>query len=177
MILGMPFSYYPERNIIFIQIPKTASRSIRRAFFPKIYRRLIYAKLPIGIPSFAFVRNPFDRFMSAFNMFCSGYSVDDVLSIVSDPGVPIGTTNRVQIIKFHCLPMAHPCFDLENVTRIFRYEDLINEWNALAEFLKIPVPKRTHIGGRYPKRKIVSRDRDLIYKFYAKDFRRFNYNR
>ena len=77
--------YYREQNWLFIHIPKTAGTSISQALFGSDFGHCTVDHYEIFSPKrfhnyfkFAFVRNPWDRFLSAYKFLNKGgmYSVD-----------------------------------------------------------------------------------------------------
>lgn len=91
----------------FIHIPKTGGASIRKAFFKGNHGEPYFYELPPEAEDFfrfAFVRNPFDRLVSAFHMFTSG--LDNASSRLYDHGNQDSPYRRVHVFCRLCFDRA-----------------------------------------------------------------------
>jgi chondroitin 4-sulfotransferase 11 len=137
--------------------------------------------------SFAFIRNPFDRLVSAWCMFREKYGVsfEEVLDIALDHdlGHRAGA-GRLEEIKRHTLPLSHPHYglvDASGVPRIDfigRFERLYEDWcqvcRSIGAHLTLPHLNRTkHVEyTSYYDRRLRSRA-ELI---YSTDMEIFGYS-
>ena len=146
--------YYPKQNIIFIHIKKAGGSSIRRSLGHDEKPRQAMGYFPKkwgNTPSFAVVRNPLDRFLSAVNMFRVGtpepdlhyrdyqhptlpdLTIGQALDVLEDPF--IGYDRRIRKpfhnLKHHLWPQTDPFFCLSKAYHILRYETLEADVSAL----------------------------------------------
>ncbi len=140
---------------VFVRIRKSGSTSIVRGLFGGIDRAVDvrHGEFPEYWRdrfSFAVVRNPYDRLVSAFLMFKT-YSVatDDearlrasldlhrVLDIVEDPDVGMQGDDYRSKLKLHSAPYTHPFYCLDRVVYVARYERFEEEYRMLAGRLGI----------------------------------------
>ncbi|MFT5185704.1 MAG: hypothetical protein ACI84C_002852 [Flavobacteriales bacterium] len=143
-------------DIVFIHLPKTGGTSVRKAwgkntgqFFGHIPER--YGHLD----TFAAIREPKDRFLSAFKMFKFGndlakdfYSkarlpdltISDALDVLDNPWIGFDSSQRSLNwnLKHHILPQTHPFNCLHRAKNIFRFENLDSELSEY--FLKLNAP-------------------------------------
>ena len=139
--------YSNNQRVLFVHIPKTGGYSIRKTFLERpSYRLGIDPSWEYDF-SFAFVRNPFERFYSTYNMFKYGtansmpfplkqdLTIETLIEILQDEN--IGHTNdRKEIdvfIKHHALPITHPSNCLDYAEKIYRFE---NFTQSIAEIQK-----------------------------------------
>lgn len=142
--------YIPKYNCVFIHIPKTAGSSIRNGFFNGqcigAYYRYPYKYKHLF--SFCFVRNPYDRIISAYNFLhkkkleTTKYknfqlSFDDFIEIVIDKSIDHVYCNIYEniysFIRHHTIPQTHIFNQLHNAKFVGRYENLDNDWQYICE--------------------------------------------
>lgn len=171
---------YPDvgAGVTFVRIPKAASRSVILGFFDR--QRAEYGK--VNSPSFAIVRNPYDRFASCLAMFSPGgrFAIDDLTA--SDVLARLrrddfSGSHKHEVLREHCLPMMHSYFQLNKVDRIFRFENLAEEWRNIAEFIGASVSPMPHVGPRQVAISLTDADRETVREIYAEDFEAFGYDR
>jgi hypothetical protein len=137
--------YIPKYNCVFIHIPKTAGTSIRNGFFHEEYIGP-YLHFPYKykhLYSFAFVRNPYDRLISAYNFFhIKKKETDDnknlklsfteFLNIVIDTSIGYRECsiygNIPEFIRHHTIPQTDDFNQLHYAKFVGRYENLENDW-------------------------------------------------
>ena len=119
-----------EPRCVFLHVPKTGGMSIRRSFFNNQYEGPVQGEVPeewSELFKFGFVRDPFDRLISAWQMFasgmdntpwehpgedCLGMSLRQFMEIVLDETVPFDG-RRLSIprkIRHHAKPQTHPIY-------------------------------------------------------------------
>ena len=163
-----------EKKVTYIKIFKNASRSITKALFPNEYLLREWK----GYKSFCIVRNPVDRFKSAVNMFMNRKKLsitgsDDLLDLIEYNKDP----NEYSFIKMHCLPQTDPENRLEEVTKVYRLENLKDDWEDLCTFVGLEeMPELVHIGKSTTNLELTSEQKERIYNLYKKDFEELNYD-
>lgn len=133
-------------KFVFIHIPKTAGMSIRNGVFGGNYEGPIMGYIPQEwkeYPSFAFVRNPFDRLVSAWKMFnrpdyrglkgIDQISFSRFIAIATDKTLPFETASGSikEGIRHHTLPQTHPFNCLDQAKQIGRFENLKKDFNKI----------------------------------------------
>ncbi len=152
---------YQDPRCVFVRVPKTGSTSIIRGLlggkenaveicrtgFPERWEHLF---------SFAIVRNPYDRFVSAYRMFehknyrkepvsgCSTFGFELVVRALEDESLSHLGTSLGQRLKRHFLPMSHEFFGLDRVDYLGRFEHFDETWSTLTRKLGLPEAKVTH---------------------------------
>lgn len=159
----MPIFLLNKPRCLFAHIPKTGGNSIRNVVFNKDYDGPWFGdRLPddwSNLFSFAFVRNPFDRVVSAWKMFTEG-TVDDawhlpeggplelslqqVLELGLNDDAPFGHPRYNQVkpdalirLKNHIIPQSHPYHGLQHVEFIGRFENLQDGFNKVCKRLEM----------------------------------------
>lgn len=193
----MPVFRFPQHACVLIHIPKTGGTSIRQGFFEGQYEGPVQGHIPDAWLSdfkFAFVRNPFDRLISAWQMFASGMRQDDdsylpaagnftlreFLDIVMDESIPFDGRRRERLevrIRHHSLPMTHPFYCLDQADQIGRYEILAQDFKLILNRLgldgELPHFNQTK---RQPYQVYFDEEtRRLAEQFYREDLERFGY--
>ena len=149
----MPFINLEQSNCVMTRIAKSASTSILRyGFETKVNGLDVAMKMPPAWANkfrFAFVRNPFDRLVSAWQMFqkyppgnTNDFSVatltlDRVLDVVEDDSVGIYDDDFWSKLKLHAIPMMHPHYRMQETDFVGRFETLEADWRTLCKTLKI----------------------------------------
>jgi hypothetical protein len=184
--------------VLFVHIPKTGGYSIRTTFLERpSYRLGIDPSWEYDF-SFAFVRNPFERFYSTYNMFKYGtvnkwgrsmglprkkdLTIERSIEILQDENIG-HTNNRKEIdvfIKHHALPMTHPFNCLGYGEKIYRFENFTQSIAEIQKKLNIrkPLPhlnKSLKSGDSY-REALSRRHRTMLEEIYKEDLESFNYN-
>ncbi len=140
-----------------IHIPKTGGASIRRGFFKGEYEGPFQGEIPEKWENcfkFAFVRNPYDRLISAWKMFTSGMentvwefpenadpniSLRSFLDIVRDDSIPYngGPPLTERKIRHHTLPLVHPFHCLDQADFIGRFETLNEDFAKILNKINV----------------------------------------
>ena len=151
----MAVLYFPKADCVFIHIPKTAGWSIREGFFGGDYEGPVQGIIPRKWQDkykFSFVRNPFDRLVSAWKMFTTGMnnttwtfpkdgdpglSLCKFLEIVCNETIRIdGKRDRAEIkIRHHTIPQTHPYYCLEQADFVGRFENLEDDFAKVLRHL------------------------------------------
>lgn len=187
--------YFPDSRCAFVRVPKTASTTIMDVFFGKAT-----AKADGPLPSkefwsydksFAFIRHPVERFRSIKAMFLERGmlprydapkewkepTTEQILDLVRDKRYKLSKANYQEVLKIHAIPMIHPYFSLNKVDKIFRYEDMEEEWIKLADYLGIQPPPMNMLN--VSKIPVVLTDEEIkmVQDFYKEDLKTFNYRK
>lgn len=194
--------YFPSADCVFIHIPKTGGASIRHGFFKSQYEGPVQGEVPQAWQhcfKFAFVRNPFDRLISAWKMFTTGMensrwqypedgnpnlSLRQFLEIAMDDSIPfdtapeeVGKSFEIKL-RHHALPQTHPFYCLEHATFTGRFESMKEDFQKVC--------KRLNLDGDLPHMNKTDRDdyrqyfdettKAMASRFYEKDIRQLNYS-
>ncbi|PZO67775.1 MAG: hypothetical protein DI498_01970 [Paracoccus denitrificans] len=137
-------------NVVFIHVPGNAGTSIRSAF-PSLPVARVSGPVPTGwpaCPSFAVVRHPVERFLSAVNLFRVGFpaagyhrrgarlpglDAEFALDILQDASIDPLARGPHAALRRHLLPQTDPLNDLAHARTILRHETLDAD---LAAFIK-----------------------------------------
>jgi chondroitin 4-sulfotransferase 11 len=199
-------SIYHKWNTVFVQIPKNASSSIHkvlenqtdREHDHRTYIDILSQNDPELIESyfsFAVVRNPYDRFVSAYE-YLRGISEDgwnpsfeDVVNDFYSRGTYFYTSEE----QVHWWPQ-HVFVGIKNiilVDKILRYENVNSEWSEIATkiinglpesyskpTLTLPHENTSHLRNKKDYKKYYTKDlAQKIYELYKKDFEMFGYDK
>lgn len=191
----MAIAWIKEIDSVFIHIPKCGGMSIREYIFKTT--NVFYGQIPISLQNkfkFAFIRNPYDRIVSAWKMFATGTdrglpskafstSVDvskfeDFLKIAIDDSIGYQpNTTFVEFIRHHTIPMTHQYWLLDSANFIGRMEsyeeDLKKIFNRLS--INIPIAHRNKSSHNHYSSYYTDETFELVSKFYEEDLKRFNY--
>ncbi len=155
-----------------IRIPKTGSTSVVRGLFGGLKQedQVLRANVPdewFEGYSFAFVRNPFTRLISAFKMFKqyrveneqeeefrSNLTIRSMLEMAVDDSILLDQQNFSSKLRRHCVPATNPFFHISRLQEIFRFEDYSSEYKRLANALGQPATDPPH----FRKSKVADSD-------------------
>lgn len=138
--------YIPEYDCVFIHIPKTGGLSIRKGFFNRQYNGPFKGKIPQRYAhcfSFAFIRNPYNRLISAWKMLTRDWqnlpqlSLKDFLTIVTDESIGFRGGNTFKnynvSVRHHTLPQTHPFNCLHLAKFVGRFENLEKDFEQICK--------------------------------------------
>ena len=200
----MPIFLITEPRCVFAHVPKTGGNSIRNVLFEKRYDGPWFGdRLPENwqnLFKFGFVRNPFDRVVSAWRMFCHGTEDDewhlpeggalelaltDVLRLGLDETAPFGHPryNKVKPdplirLKNHILPQTHPYHGLAMMDFIGRFEKLQADFDYVCDQLGIAkqeLPKTNWTRHSHYRDYFDEQSRRLAEELYRDDLKDFDY--
>lgn len=180
-------------DCVLIHIPKTGGTSIRKGAWNRRVRGPRFGSVPDewrGYFKFAFVREPLDRFLSAYRMFTRGtegdpdwalpgdarpLSLDEFLDITRDESI-VHDERRSSFeekIRHHTIPQTHPFNCLREADFIGRFEDIDADFARIARHvgLRSALP-RMHVTTDAPvDPRAVLGDRlaDALTRYYAED--------
>lgn len=199
----MPIFLITEPRCVFAHIPKTGGNSIRNVFFDKRYEGPWFGDaLPEGwegLFKFAFVRNPFDRVVSAWKMFCDDprdgawelekgildLTLEEVLQLGLDDNAAFGHPWYNQItptplirLKNHILHHTHPYLGLQYVDFIGRFETLQQDFDHVMRQLDLPpaqLPKSNWTRRTHYREYFDDQIRQMAEDYYRDEIERFGY--
>lgn len=178
--------YNKRLNCIFVNIPRTASSSMSRLVMTGGHRPLLQRKQIMyekGLKEsyddaykFAFVRNPYDRFLSAM-YHVRFFDVDNFLKAVN----PMKILTNAHIMLFR--PQVEFILDEKDeimVDFLGRYENLEKDWEKVKNKLKIE-EELAHLNKsdnieRLKKENLSKMSIKILNDFYEKDFKILNYD-
>ena len=194
----MPSFLIHDPPCVFIHNPKTGGQALRQILLQGDHAGPITGRLPDDWTrhfTFSFVRNPFDRLVSAWKMFSEGIddtgwkvpldlqkgmSLSDFLEIVTDESIGFGAGERAGRIRVrnHTLPQSHEFYSIEQADFVGRFEnyaaDVIEIFRRLG--LSESPPQPMHISKRGPYQQYFDdRTRQIASNYYAVDLDRFEY--
>ena len=181
-------------DCVLIHIPKTGGTSIRKGAWDKRVKGPRFGSIPEewqGLFSFAFVRDPLDRFLSAYRMFTQGPAGDPDWSlprdarslthaaffdIVRDESI-IHDERRSSFeekIRHHAIPQTHPFNCLRQADFVGRFEDIDADFARIAKHvgLNSDLP-RLHVTADAPvdPRSVLGAAlADAVAGYYAEDY-------
>ncbi|PLX82832.1 MAG: hypothetical protein C0617_13250 [Desulfuromonas sp.] len=145
-----------------------------------------------SLPSFAIVRNPFDRFLSAWHMFKTydvrtpkeetfraNLTVNDILEAIADRSIPLNENNYISKLRLHFAPMTHPVHSVSKAKHIGRfesYEKAFRDIESLLGFETGPVHHKRKTTPRNYREVIDPELRAKIEAVYAEDLETFGYS-
>jgi hypothetical protein len=193
----MPIYRFKIPECALIRIPKTGSTSIVRGMLgggknvSEIVRGY-YPKEWEGIFTFALVRNPFDRLISAYHMFKeisvstdeeeemkNNLRLDSMLDIVEDDSIAVIPADYLSTLRLHSIPMTSPYFCMEHADYIGRYEQFTEEYRKIAIRLGIQIYEIPHFRKttrQHYSQYFTIRLRERVEEIFKHDFSTFGYS-
>lgn len=163
------------RHIGFLAIPKNASSSIM-GLFPHNKRSYKY-ELPDGLKLFCILRDPVQRFESAFNFLAKNAEVDaDQLNqIVCDDKRLEELILKNNFCRYHLMPQVYftgldpaifeRTFHISQMPKVQQWLEQELEWKRTVP--SKPIPQRNK--GKYTS-KLTKKSKRILEKLYAKDY-------
>ena len=182
---------------VFLHNPKTGGQALRKILLESRFEGPAIGPLPDAWQQhfcFSFVRNPFDRLISAWKMFSDGIedtgwkvpldlkpgmSLNEFLEIVTDDDIEFGVSRNDRTrIRNHTLPQSHAFYNIDQADFVGRFESYSQDVVKVFDKLKISrqPPQPRHVTKRGPYRDYYDDDtRQIATDFYAADLQKFGY--
>ena len=200
----MPLFLLNQPRCVFAHIPKTGGNSIRNVVFKRDYEGPWFGdQLPDdwhALFKFAFVRNPFDRVVSAWKMFCEG-TEDDAWHLPEGGPLQLSLTEVLQLglndqaafghprynqtkpdalirLKNHIIPQTHAYHGLQHIDFIGRFENLQADFAKVAKEVGITdpeLPRTNWTRHSHYRDYFDDQSRTLAEELYHEDLDRFDY--
>lgn len=191
--------YFPEYDCVLIHIPKSGGTSIRKGVFGGNYEGPFFGEIPEKYSKcfkFAFVRNPFDRLISAWKMFTEGtdllnktenkkpikMSLENFLEIVTDESIIYDERRSTfeEKIRHHTIPQTHPFNCLEQADFIGRYENIEKDFALISQAINLqeanlPVMHASKRSRSY-KEYFSSYTKKIAENFFELDLKKLRYD-
>lgn len=152
-----------EFKTVMIRIPKTGSTSIVWGIFGGIGESdTVFHGPPhqqwLQYFVFGFVRNPFDRMVSAYLMFKKyktatpeeeafkeRLTMSSVLDVIEDEQQDMTGEDYFSKLRRHVIPMTHPFFGLKLASKIYQFENFPDAYRELSERFEVPLVEVPHM--------------------------------
>ncbi|MCP5076052.1 MAG: hypothetical protein GY947_22510 [Rhodobacteraceae bacterium] len=183
-------------DAVLIHVPKCAGTTLRSFWDGRIERRA-FGHVPLAwqnLPSFAVVRDPQARFLSAIRMFKFGnpdypghyneavwpdLSIDLALDILADEKIPFDRSQRYLEANFkhHIIAQTHPYNCLGFADTIMRQKNLEQEFEPLRKIFGFAdaLPHIRSTGATIPSLKPTEAQKKRIHAAFADDYRQLGY--
>jgi|DEB0MinimDraft_3_1074331.scaffolds.fasta_scaffold01229_3 hypothetical protein len=190
-----------QPEAVFIHIPKTAGRTVRALWGGDIKAPVSKGVMPddwVNIYTFAFVRHPQARLISAYNMFSKGTKHIESGKVVSRRVAPLegisfeGFVNKMfdeddrdqqWSVTSHTLPMTDPYNLIQYADFVGKQEKFEHDMQLVAKDVGL------RLDSHFPQVNVSEKDKsrlevwaDLppalqakVLDYYAEDFETFNY--
>lgn len=183
-----------DPDCVLIHIPKTGGTSIRKGSWGKRKKGPRFGQIPDEWQDyfkFAFVREPLDRFLSAYRMFTKGtrnepdwklpadarpLTLAEFFDITRDDRFRFDQTKRrfEDRIRHHTIPQTHPFNCLRQADFIGRFEQIGADYALIAAHVgqtePLPHMHSTAQSGRDPREELGPLA-DAVAEYYAEDSR------
>jgi hypothetical protein len=196
----MPAFLIDEPKCIFVHNPKTGGMTLRRELMDgREFHGPVTGRFPDswrGYFAFGFIRNPFDRLVSAWKMFSLGIqdtgwcvpgdlkkkmNLLEFLKIATDETIPfrVGEMSGRVRIRNHTLPQSHEFYGLDQVDFLGRFETYDQDVRTI--FRRIGLAERTlaarHVSSREKgyQQYFDQETREIAEAYYADDLSAFGY--
>jgi hypothetical protein len=164
----------------FLHVPKTAGTSISRAF-GNPSNHLFYADFNTDLPAFGIVRNPIERFISAYNYV----KYEPVRGVYKNFLIRFKNINEfIQNSEFWKLEHMRPQSDwLDDCTYIGKFDEVQNFINFITKKFKLEKIELQHIRAAKEKEKtrLTAKSKKILLEIYQKDLNYyencFSYNK
>jgi len=200
---GYSFKPFDEHRCIFVHVPKTAGVSISRELFGNLsgghtpiatYERVFSRRDFESFFKFAFVRNPWDRLLSAYNFLNSGgmsegdrrWASRNLAGIADFSEFVTGHLRKKNILSsIHFVPqyrfLCWPHSTEIRVDFVGKYESLNRDFLTVKAHIKsapvgdLPHFNRGKSGGRDYRQAYNRETRDIVADVYRQDIELFGY--
>lgn len=197
----MPCFYLKGPDAVFIHNPKTGGRAIRDTIWPDRtgpFQGYIPAEYYNKF-KFAFVRNPYDRFISAWK-YCI-YNTKYKTSLLDIPNFFLNIVEKNSNLYFwdwavydnfkgyyisfavhHASPQSDPFYMIGEADFVGRFENLQEDFNKVCDIISIKRVELPHLEKYKTKHLHYSeyfKDKEFterVTEFYKEDFERFGYD-
>jgi len=172
---------------VFIHIPKTGGTSIRNIRNIRNSNTKVIAR-EVTIPSewdeyfkFAFVRNPYDRAISAWHAFggLKNRPFLGFLEIATNDMIPYKNAKILEEnIRYHTISQLHPANFLKHANFIGRFENYQDDFNKICYQLKIPHIHLLHLNKTDHKHYSEYYDDqtlEIVRNYYENELKEFGY--
>lgn len=167
-----------DTKVVFCHVPKTGGTSIRQGMK---YQASEYELFDIptewaGLPSFGFVRDPFNRIVSVWQGFTftrklSKLNFRDFVTWFNREGGEDKIADPCTI-EHHAAPMSHLVHGLGKVNWIGQFEHLARDFNRFRNGLGLDPVKLPKLRKSNPLREInrTKENIELVVKYYEADY-------
>lgn len=189
-----------DKKCIFIHIPKCAGSSINQQLHLKSvgfsgHSPMSYHSEYSDYFSFTFIRNPYDRVVSAYKYFRQlkeGHRWYKRNSIISDAADQMSFQEFVNHIPdfmklmkrqegsfesgIHFQPFYY--FIDKEINYIGRFENIQDDYNTILSKLKLPLKplRKTNATNNTDYRSLyIEETKDIVYNIYKEDIKKYNY--
>lgn len=179
--------YNSKLNALFIHVPKTAGTSIKRTglFNGGTHQTIRDFDVAKNTFTFAFVRNPWDRFVSClfFHKEYRNTGQKGFDKIIEKECIPCLDTGKYpHANRLHAfVPMHHYLLDSDGmigVNYIGRFENLERDWREVCAILKVKYHELAHhrkFNQEHYKSYYTPESWEIIGKIYKQDIELFGY--
>jgi hypothetical protein len=188
-----------QPKCVFIHIPKVAGTTVRNGIFKGDYQGPVFKTIPKEWEeyfSFTFVRNPYDRLVSAWKMFSngmenskwafnnkppmSGISFIDFLKLAVDDTIDFHSRDTIEsVLRHHTLPQVHSYHCFEYADFVGKFEDLEEDFKFIANKIGLNNYNLTHLNKTKRKNYKEYYDEEtfnIVSKHYKSDIETFDYS-
>lgn len=189
----------PDYNCVFIHIPKAAGSTVRNGVFEGKNSRPQFRTIPEeweGLYAFSFVRNPYDRAVSAWKMFTNGmqkskwgfqrkkklpnYTFLEFLKIATDESIDHDDRSVLNgKIRHHTIPQVHPYHCIQYADFIGRFENFSDDFAIVAEKIGMKDYSLPHWNKTERASYTTYYDKttfDIVTNYYKEDLETYGYS-
>jgi len=184
--------YSAKFDCVLIHIPKTGGRAIRDGFFKGDHEGPFFGYIPAKYSNcfkFAFVRNPFDRIISAWKMFTTGTDLvvsnsnmplERFLEIVTDDSIIYDKRRKTleEKIKHHTIPQTHRFNSLMEADFVGRFENFQEDFFRVCQQVgagRVILPVVNSSSRCHYRNYYTSYTRAVVEKYFESDLQELGY--